>query len=51
MALKIPSIAIESGGNGNQVHSLDEWIDTDKDSSAKGVDIAMGILLALAGIH
>jgi hypothetical protein len=47
----IPAITIDSGGRGGRAHALDEWIDVDKASSLKGIEIAMTILLALAGIN
>jgi tripeptide aminopeptidase len=46
-----PSITIDSGGRGGRGHALDEWIDIEKTSSLKGMYIAMGILLSLAGVQ
>jgi hypothetical protein len=47
----IPSITLESGGSGGRNHTLDEWIDVERVPSIRGIDVAMGILLALAGIQ
>jgi acetylornithine deacetylase/succinyl-diaminopimelate desuccinylase-like protein len=51
MSLGIPAITLESGGIGGRNHTLDEWIDVDKTSSLRGINISLGILLALAGIQ
>ena len=51
ISLKIPAITIDSGGSGARSHSLDEWIDVEKTLGLKGLNIAMGILLTLAGIQ
>jgi tripeptide aminopeptidase len=49
MSMGIPAITLESGGNGGRNHTLDEWIDVEKGPSVRGIDIAMGILVSLAG--
>jgi len=51
MSLGIPAITLESGGTGSRNHTLDEWIDVEKGSSVKGIQVAMGTLLSLAGIE
>ena len=51
MSLGIPAVTLESGGTGGRNHTLDEWIDVDKMSSIRGINIVMGILLALAGVQ
>ena len=51
ISMGIPAITIDSGGRGGRAHALDEWIDVDKASSLKGIEIAMTILLALAGLQ
>jgi di/tripeptidase len=51
ISLGIPAITIDSGGRGGRAHALDEWIDVEKTSSVKGIEVAMTILLALAGIQ
>jgi acetylornithine deacetylase/succinyl-diaminopimelate desuccinylase-like protein len=50
MSLGIPAITLESGGSGSRNHTLDEWIDVEKTSSVRGIEIAMGVLLSLAGM-
>ena len=50
MSMGIPAITLESGGNGGRNHTLDEWIDVDKGQSVRGIEIAMGILVSLAGV-
>jgi tripeptide aminopeptidase len=51
MSMGIPAITLESGGTGGRNHTLEEWIDVEKTPSVRGIDIAMGILLSLAGIQ
>jgi tripeptide aminopeptidase len=48
-SLGIPAITIDSGGDGGRAHALDEWIDVEKSASLRGMQIALAILLALAG--
>jgi acetylornithine deacetylase/succinyl-diaminopimelate desuccinylase-like protein len=50
ISLKIPAITIDSGGRGGRAHALDEWIDVEKSSSVKGIEAALLMLLALAGL-
>jgi len=50
MSMGIPAMTLESGGTGSRNHTLDEWIDVEKSTSLRGIDIAMGVLLALAGM-
>jgi acetylornithine deacetylase/succinyl-diaminopimelate desuccinylase-like protein len=49
MSLGIPALTLESGGTGGRNHTLDEWIDVEKTVSVRGINVAMGVLLALAG--
>jgi acetylornithine deacetylase/succinyl-diaminopimelate desuccinylase-like protein len=51
VSMKIPAITIGSGGEGGRAHALDEWIDVEKTSSLRGIDIALTTLLGLAGIQ
>jgi acetylornithine deacetylase/succinyl-diaminopimelate desuccinylase-like protein len=51
MSMGIPAITLESGGIGGRNHTLEEWIDVEKGPSVRGVEIAMGVLLSLAGIQ
>lgn len=48
-SLGIPAITIDAGGDGGRAHALDEWIDVAKPASLRGMQIALAILLALAG--
>jgi tripeptide aminopeptidase len=51
MSLKIPSITIDSGGQGGRAHALDEWIDVEKSASVKGIQVVLTTLVALAGLQ
>ena len=51
MSMGIPAITLESGGTGGRNHTLEEWIDVDKGPSVRGVEVAMGVLLSLAGLQ
>ncbi|HYR88708.1 MAG TPA: M20/M25/M40 family metallo-hydrolase [Terriglobia bacterium] len=51
ISLGIPAITIDSGGRGGRAHALDEWIDVEKGASVKGINVALGILLSLAGME
>jgi tripeptide aminopeptidase len=51
LSMGIPAITLESGGTGSRNHTLDEWIDVEKTASVRGIQIAMGVLLALAGMN
>ena len=51
LSMGIPAITLESGGTGSRNHTLDEWIDVEKTASVRGIHIAMGVLLALAGMN
>jgi len=48
MSLGIPAITIGRGGPGGRQHSLDEWTDVDPKLSAKNLQLALAILLAVA---
>ncbi len=50
ISLGIPAITIDSGGRGGRAHALDEWIDVEKTSSLRGIESALTLVLALAGI-
>ena len=50
ISLGIPAITIDSGGRGGRSHALDEWIDVEKSSSLRGIEAALVLLLALAGL-
>jgi tripeptide aminopeptidase len=51
ISLGIPAITIAAGGNGSGYHSLSEWTDVDKSPSVKGIETALVVLLAAAGIQ
>ena len=51
MSMGIPALTLESGAMGGRNHTLDEWIDVEKPTSVRGINAAMGILLALAGLQ
>jgi tripeptide aminopeptidase len=51
MSMGIPAITLESGGTGGRNHTLDEFIDVEKVPSVRGIEIAMGILVSLAGVN
>ena len=51
LSMGIPAITLESGGTGSRNHTLEEWIDVEKTASVRGIHIAMGVLLALAGTN
>ena len=50
MALGIPAIKIGSGGTGGRAHSLEEWIDVEKDASLRGMSATLTAILAVAGV-
>ena len=50
MAKGIPAITIGSGGSGGRAHSLEEWIDVDKDASVRGMSVGLAAILAAAGV-
>src|SRR5262245_60305043 len=51
LSMGIPALTLESGGTGGRNHTLDEWIDIDKTASVRGRNVALGVLLSLAGIQ
>jgi di/tripeptidase len=51
ISMGIPAITIDSGGTGGRAHALDEWIDVEKTESLRGIESALTLLLALAGIE
>ena len=51
LSMGIPAITLESGGAGARNHSLDEWIDVENTASVRGIQVILGVLLALAGIQ
>lgn len=51
ISMGIPAITIDSGGSGGRAHALDEWIDVEKTASLRGIESALTLLLALAGVN
>ncbi|MBI3940844.1 MAG: M20/M25/M40 family metallo-hydrolase [Acidobacteria bacterium] len=51
IGMGIPAITIGSGGKGGRGHSPDEWIDVEKATSVKGIQVVLTILLSLAGLE
>ncbi len=49
MSMGIPAITIGHGGPGGRSHAPDEWTDVEPRSAARAVEIALAIVLALAG--
>ena len=49
ISMGIPGVTLDAGGRGGRNHSLDEWIDVEKTASVNGINVAMAILLSLAG--
>ena len=50
MSLGLPAITIASG-SGDRMHSLDEWLEVDKETSMRQLGIAMTTVLAAAGMR
>jgi acetylornithine deacetylase/succinyl-diaminopimelate desuccinylase-like protein len=51
ISLGIPAITIDSGGRGGRAHSLDEWIDVEKNASLAGIRRALLLVASLAGVN
>jgi tripeptide aminopeptidase len=51
MALGIPAITIGGGGTGGRAHSLDEWIDVEKNNSVRGMSVGLAAVLVAAGVN
>ncbi|MGH9370084.1 MAG: hypothetical protein ACRD15_00980, partial [Vicinamibacterales bacterium] len=49
MSMGIPALTIGRGGPGGRSHSPDEWIDVDPEGVARSVEVALAIVLAVAG--
>lgn len=50
MSLGIPAIKIGSGGTGGRQHSLEEWIDVEREASVRGMAAGLATVLAVAGM-
>ena len=51
ISLGIPAITIGRGGLGGRSHSLDEWIDVDRESTVRGLQVVLTTILAIAGLE
>jgi tripeptide aminopeptidase len=49
MSLGIPAITIGRGGPGGRSHSPDEWVEVEPAGNARNVQVALAILLTVAG--
>ena len=50
ISLGIPAITLDAGGTSDRAHSLDEWIDVEKTSALRGMQIMLATLVTLAGM-
>jgi acetylornithine deacetylase/succinyl-diaminopimelate desuccinylase-like protein len=50
ISLGIPAITLDAGGSGDRAHSLEEWIDVDKTSALRGMQMMLATLVTLAGM-
>ena len=51
ISLGVPALTMDSGGSGGRAHALDEWINVEKNSSVRGINLIMTTLLALSGVQ
>ena len=49
MSMGIPALTIGRGGPGDRAHSPDEWTDVEPKGVAQSVEVALAIVLAVAG--
>jgi di/tripeptidase len=49
MSMGIPALTIGRGGPGGRSHSPAEWTDVEAGGVAKSVEVALAIILAVAG--
>jgi len=49
MSMGVPALTIGRGGPGGRSHSPDEWIDVAPEGVGKSVEVALAIVLAIAG--
>lgn len=50
MSLGIPAVTIGTGGDSGRTHSTEEWTDTAKPESVRGMSVGLLALLAVAGV-
>ncbi len=51
ISLGIPAITIDRGGFSGRSHSLDEWIDVEREATLKGLRVVLTTILAIAGLE
>ncbi len=51
ISLGIPAITIDRGGFSGRSHSLDEWIDVEREATLKGLHVVLTTILAIAGLE
>ncbi|HSC29393.1 MAG TPA: hypothetical protein VLD67_19100, partial [Vicinamibacterales bacterium] len=49
MSMGLPAITIGRGGPGGRTHSPDEWVDVDPKANIQAVQVALAIILSVAG--
>jgi len=50
ISLGIPAVTIDRGGLGGRSHSLEEWVDVNREETVKGIQVVLTTILALAGV-
>lgn len=50
ISLGIPAITLDAGGTSDRGHSLEEWIDVEKTSALRGMQMMLATLVTLAGM-
>jgi tripeptide aminopeptidase len=50
MSMGIPALTIGRGGPGGRSHSPDEWVDVNAKGVAQSVEVALAIIVAVAGV-
>ena len=50
ISLGIPAITIGRGGLGGRSHSLDEWVDIEREPTVRGIQVVLTTILAIAGV-
>ena len=50
ISLGIPAITIGRGGLGGRSHSLDEWVDIEREPTVRGLQVVLTTILAIAGV-
>ena len=50
ISLGIPAITIGRGGLGGRSHSLDEWVDVEREPTVRGLQVVLTTVLAAAGL-